>query len=215
MFGSAEGYWLIAEGWPADSLRTSERDIGHGAKSPSGNAPLAAAPPAPELELALALTVTPELTGGSSIGVAIGLEVGVAFSVEFGVDAGVDADAALGVELAAAMGVEAAADVPTALTFGCGAAVSFARSAGASAMASASAAIICGPNPRMRANLNKFIAASSVVPNAWGIFLGQYRIRAPASREPCNTPTKRDGTTFIAENAHSVGLNFDSQRAED
>jgi hypothetical protein len=168
----------------------------------------------PELKLALALIVTPELTGGSPIGVAIGvatgLTVGAAFPVEFGVDVGVDADAALDVELAAAMGVEAAPDVPTALTFGCGAAVSFARSAGASAMASARAAIICGPNPRMRANLNKFIAASSVVPNAWGIFLGQYRIRAPASREPCNTPTKRDGTTFIAENAHSVGLNFDS-----
>ena len=213
MFGSADGYWLIAEGLPA-SFRTSERDIGHGAKSPSGNAPLAAAPPVPELKLALALIVTPELTGGSPIGVAIGvatgLEVGVAFPVEFGVDAEVDAEEALGVELGAASGVEAAPEVATALTFGCGAAVSFARSAGASAMASASAAIICGPNPRMRANLNKFIAASSVVPNAWGIFLGQYRIWAPASREPCNTPTKRDGTTFIAENAHSVGLNADS-----
>jgi hypothetical protein len=186
---------------PAASFRKSERDIGHGAKSPSGNAPLAAAPPAPELELALALTVTLEVTGGSSIGVAIGvaigLEVGVAFPVEFGVDA------------------DAALDVATALTFGCGAAVSFARSAGASAMASASAAIICGPNPRMRANLNKFIAASSIVPNAWGIFFRKHRTRAPASREHCNTPTKRDGTTFIAENAHSVGLNFDSQRAED
>jgi hypothetical protein len=162
----------------------------------------------------LALIVTPELTGGSSIGVAIGvatgLEVGVAFPVEFGVDAEVDAEEALGVEIAAATGVEAAPDVATALTFGCGAAVSFARSAGASAMTSASAAIICGPNPRMRAKLNKFIAASSVVPNAWGIFFRQYRFRAPASREHCNTPTKRDGTTFIAENAHSVGLNFDS-----
>jgi hypothetical protein len=162
----------------------------------------------PELKLALALIVTPELTGGSSIGVAIGvatgLTVGAAFPVGFGVEAALD------VELAAAMGVEAAPDVPTALTFGCGAAVSFARSAGASAMASARAAIICGPNPRMRANLNKFIAASSVVPNAWGIFFRKHRTRAPASREHCNTPTKRDGTTFIAENAHSVGLNFDS-----
>jgi hypothetical protein len=170
--------------------------MAHGAKSPSGNAPLAAAPLELVLELALGLSGTGEF----------GVAFGAALAAGFGAGAGEGA----------AVGLDALSGVATALAFDSGAAVSFARSAGASAKARASAAIMYGPRLRILANLTKLIAASSFVPRSkcrsfpraacaltsppsvkintvrGGIFLGQHPIQATASSEQCNTPTKRN-----------------------
>jgi hypothetical protein len=163
--------------------------MGHGANSPSGNAPPAAATPAFALELGLGLS------GASLLAEALG----VAFAV------GAVAGAALGAGTlsGAAAGIGARSGVAAVLEVGCGAAVSFARSAGADTRASARAAIVHGPHLRILANLTKVIAASSFlaaieVPRipAFGV-----RIHVPLSRRKPKTPEGRS----ISRAAHNPG----------
>jgi hypothetical protein len=190
--------------------------MAHGAKSPSGNAPLAVAPLELALELGLGLSGVLLLAEATGVAFAVGAVAGAAIGA--------------GTLSGAAAGIGARAGVTSVLAVGCGAAVSFARSAGADTRASARAAIVHGPQLRILANLTKVIAASSFlaaieVPRipAFGVrihvpslvenqtplrgevFLGQRTIQATTKREQCNTPTKRNVRFFFPGSVDCAG----------
>jgi hypothetical protein len=190
---------------PAASVRAT-RGITQGAKSPSGNAPLAAAPAEFALELGLGLS------GASLLAEVIG--------ALFAVGAGVGAALGIGA-LSGAPRWYRSSPLPWALARRRYRARRWLRRGGV--VRAKCGRTVRWPVPERRSlhSCKPPYARQSHQAHCCLLICaqraGEYfspdqtsNFRAPASREPCNTPTKRDGFDVYRRKCTFCWLNFDS-----